>query len=97
MLINIKENGEKNYAERMTNQMKFEIRRQMQKGVLHFIKDMVDLQREGDIWQLTADEQYADFLFGCFMDNGFDPSDELKSGFYYDNGILNRKEVPIWE
>lgn len=97
MLINIKESGEKNYAERMTNQMKFEVRRKMQKGVLHFIKDMIDLQKEREIEHLASDEQYTDFLFGCFMDNGFEPSNEMKDSFYYDNGMLNKREVPIWE
>ena len=52
--------------------------------------------KEKDTGQLLTDEQYADFLFGCFMDEGFEPSDELKNSFYYDNGILNCREVPIW-
>lgn len=96
MLVNINESGEKIYAKKMTNQTSFKVRMRMQKGVLCFLKDMVMLQKEKDTGQLLTDEQYADFLFGCFMDEGFEPSDELKNSFYYDNGILNCREVPIW-
>lgn len=97
MLICINQDGKKIYAQKMTNQKKYDIRYDMQKGILNFLNDMLILQEEKNIEKLFADEQYADFLFGCFMDHGFEALPEMKESFYYDNGLLNHKEVAIWE
>lgn len=97
MLICIKEDGTKTYAKKMSNQENFDVRYVMQKGVFQFFRDIMAIQTKRTIDYLAADEQYADYLFGCFMNNGFLPSKEMKRSFFYDNGMLNHKEVPIWE
>lgn len=97
MLICMDSDGRGVYEEEMTNQKKFGIRKKMQSGVLQFIRDILFIQEWIPFEQLYTDTIFAEQLFGCFMNNGFIPSEEMKQSFFYDNGILNHNEVPIWE
>lgn len=97
MLICMDSEGRGVYEEEMTNQKKFGIRRKMQSGILQFIRDILFIQKWIPFEQLYPDTIFAEQLFGCFMNNGFVPSEEMKQSFFYDNGILNHNEVPIWE
>jgi len=96
MLLCIDSKGKGQYAEKMTNQKRFDIRRQMQEGIFDYIKDILNMQKNIDFDEICHDELFADRLFGVFMEQGFEPSQEMKDSFYYDNGLLHHKEAPIW-
>lgn len=97
MLVYMDSDGKGHYAELMSNQRNFEVRLQMEKGILAFIKDVIDIQEGINFEEMCQDTSFADYLFGSFMECGFEPSGKMKKSFFYDNGILNHKEAPIWE
>lgn len=86
--------GKALYDERKENQKNFEIREEMQRGILRFFEDFYPLFTQ---FGLQVDISFTKQLFGCFMDGGFVLTEEMKKSFCYDNAILNRKEVPIFE
>lgn len=97
MLIFMNSDANAEYAAPMSNQKAFGVRLEMQEGIFEFMREIVDIQEKIAFDDLCNDTGFAEDLFGCFMDGGFEPSDKMKKSFYYDNGILNNKEVPIWE
>ncbi len=97
MLEYIDENGSSVRAGNMSNQQCFNVRKDMQKGIVEFIQDMSELQQDLSTKKLCSDEKFADKLFGCLMEQGFQPSKIMKESFFYDNGIINHRESAIWE
>ncbi len=97
MLECIENDGSKRYAENKQNQINFEIRLEMLEGIKAFMKDAVQWCEKYGIRAQGEDIYFMDQLFGIFMNNGFNPTDDMKKSFYYDNGILDHSEVPIWE
>lgn len=97
MLINFDSNGKPCYAEDMENQKNFEVRNIMQEGIFEYFSEMINLQKKLGIAEYLTDELFADNLFGCFMNEGMSPTEEMKQSFYFDNRILNRKQSRIWE
>lgn len=95
MLEYIEVDGKKKYADKMSNQKFFDIRLKMEKGIKQFICEMVTIQKVLKIEE--KDEMWSDTLFGGFMNRGFTPSNEMKNSFYFDNRIINQREMPIWE
>lgn len=94
MVIEIDENGDAIYGEKQKNQENYEIRVEMQKGIIQFIKDFVSNTR--DI-PMELDIPFVRSLFDVFMNGGFIKSEGMKKSFFYDNAILNREQVPIFE
>lgn len=97
MLEYIEDDGRKRYAEKKKNQLDFDIRLDMLDGIQEFMKEIIFFCRKYSIEIAQEDIYFTDNMFGIFMNNGFIPTDRMKKGFYYDNGIVNRKEMPIWE
>ena len=95
MLEYVDSNGRERHAEKMLNQKNFSIRFEMTEGIKEFIGQMFSLQRALDIEQ--KDDMWSDHLFGCLMNGGFIPSENMKKSFYFDNNITGSREVPIWE
>lgn len=97
MLECIEDNGEKRYADSKQNQHHFEVRWELMEGIQCFMKEAGKFCGKYLI-DVGAEEQYfTDRMFEVFMNKGFDPTEKMKDGFYYDNGIASRREVPIWE
>lgn len=97
MLECIEDDGSKRYAEVKENQKNFDIRLEMLEGIKRFMKDAVNWCEKYRIEIGSDDNYFMDQIFGVFMSNGFEPTNSMKKGFYYDNGMADRKEVPIWE
>lgn len=97
MLECIEEDGKKRYASKRQNQTNFSIRLEMVEGIQEFMEDAVKFCEEYQVDIGEEDISFTDKMFGILMNKGFEPSDKMKSGFYYDNGIASHKEMPIWE
>ena len=69
----------------------------MQEGILEFFDEMVLFQKKLGLEMCLGDEVFADELFGVLMNTGFEPTEEMKKGFYFDNRILDDRESRIWE
>lgn len=97
MLECIEDDGSKRYAENKKNQVNFDVRLDMLMGIQEYMKDIMTFCKICDINITYEDIYFTDKLFGIFMDNGFNPTEKMKESFFYDNGIVSQKEVPIWE
>ncbi len=97
MLECIEDDGKKRYAEKKQNQFNFDIRYDMLKGIEDFLKEIILLCKEYCVDVALEDRYFTDNMLGIFLNNGFEPTDKMKKSFFYDNGILGNKEVPIWE
>jgi len=97
MLEYIKDNGEKQYAEKKQNQINFDTRLEMMEGIQEYLKEAVTFCERYNVDIGSEDIYFTDKMFGLLMNNGFEPTDKMKHSFYYDNGIASRKEMPIWE
>lgn len=97
MLECIEDNGSKRYAKKKRNQLNFEIRFDMLEGIQDFISETIFLCKEYCVAVTQEDIYFTDNMLGIFMNNGFEPTEKMKKSFFYDNGILGKKEVPIWE
>lgn len=97
MLEYIEDNGEKRYAQKKQNQIHFDIRLEMLEGIQKFMEEAVKFCEEYHIDIGAEDIYFVDQMFEVLMNKGFEPTDKMKKGFYYDNGIASRKEAPIWE
>lgn len=95
MLEYIESDGSKKYTEKMSNQKYFDVRLEMVEGIKKFICQMTLVQQGMELKE--KDYMWADKLFGYFMNQGFIPSDKMKCGFYFDNYVSNKREMPIWE
>lgn len=97
MLECVEDDGSKRYAEKKQNQLNFNIRFEMLKGIQDFLKEIIFLCKEYGVAVTSEDRYFTDNMLGVFMNSGFEPTEKMKDSFFYDNGILGNKEVPIWE
>lgn len=97
MLEYIDDAGEKKYSEKKQNQINFDVRFEMSEGIREYMKDIIDLCQKYQIDLESEDIFFTDKIFGVFLNNGFEATAKMKKSFFYDNGILGKKEVPIWE
>lgn len=95
MLEYIESDGDRKYTERMSNQKHFDVRLEMVKGINKFIYQMGIVQQELVLEE--KDDVWSDKMFGCFMNQGFVPSEKMKISFFFDNYAANKREMPIWE
>lgn len=97
MLECMEDDGSKRYAEKKQNQFHFNVRLDMLEGIQNFLREFIFLCKEYCVDVIPEDRYFTDNMLGVFLNNGFEPTDKMKSSFFYDNGILGNKEVPIWE
>lgn len=97
MLECIEDDGSRRYAENKQNQLNFDVRLDMLAGIQEFLEEMIEICDQYQIDIKEEDIYFVDKLFGLLMNNGFEPTVRMKNSFYYDNGILDHKEMPIWE
>lgn len=97
MLLRFDKQGNPLYAESMRNQQYFNVRYDMLEGIYEFIDEMFVLYQSFEVNELQTDVIFADKLFGCLMEEGFEPTERMKESFWFDSRIMNNKEVPIWE
>lgn len=83
-------------APQMTNQKNFSIREEMAEGIQHFMDQMREMQERLGI-EIVQDADWADLLFGHFMDGGFQPSERMTQAFFVDNQVMTKREMPVWE
>lgn len=93
----IEDDGSKRYARKMKNQEEFDIRLEMMEGIREFIKDMLEIQKNQMLAYHIRDTDFADRLFGTFMNQGFVESEEMRRSFWYDNLLAGNREMPVWE
>jgi hypothetical protein len=89
--------GKPVYGQPMSNQKYFDVRFRMNEGVKAFISDMIEVcnRNQMDPFEVR-DALFADDLLRCYAKEGFEPTNAMKEGFYYDNAVSNRLESPIW-
>lgn len=97
MVICIDDEGKPKYADKMSNQKYFDVRLKMMEGVFEFLREIIHIQKMTQGEDFLLDEMFAEKLFSCSMVDGFEPLESMKNSFFYDNGIVNHNEVPIWE
>lgn len=97
MVICIDENGKAVYGPDMSNQKYFDVRNEMQEGIYEFFREMTDLYRQLGLDVYQIDELFADELLRVFMKDGFIPTQGMKDGFFYDNGVMHHAESKIWD
>lgn len=83
------------YEEEKKNQKNFDIRYEMQEGILQFIHEAAKAEKLYNI--RISDEYFWNSIFEVFMDNGFIPSERIKKAFYRDDSLSSSKEYPVWE
>ena len=85
------------YAEKMSNQKHFDVRIAMNTGVEQFIEEMMSIANLicDNVYEFN-DTYFVGKLLGCYAKEGFEPTENMRNGFYYDNGVANRLESPIW-
>ena len=97
MLLYINENGEKIYDVTMENQKHFDVREEMFMGIVDFVKDMIRLKDEVGINQYINDALFVDEAFGRMLENGFVITERMKDGFYFNDTLQSRREIPLWK
>lgn len=97
MLLYINEDGKKIYDIIMQNQKHFDVREEMFLGIIEFAKDMIKLKNEIGMDQYMNDPIFVDEAFGRMLENGFVITEGMKEGFYFDDTMQNRVELPLWK
>lgn len=97
MLEYIDGDGRKKYAPKKQNQINFDVRFDMVEGIRDFMSEIENIFSKYQIKISSEDIYFVDRVFGEMMNNGFEATDRMKKSFYYDNGILSSREMPIWE
>lgn len=92
MLKRIKDNGEFEYAPKGQNQKFFEMRERINVGVKEFIGDVYN-----DLCGIPLDQLFVDAWYGELMEAGFGTTEEVKAGFFFDNALIQRRELKILE
>lgn len=85
------------YAPPMSNQVYFYVRQEMQEGIKDFFLHIYQVCSECEITADEGDWYWSDATLGVGMDHGYDVTEDMKRGFYFDNGAVNYREMPIWE
>ena len=93
MVASVKENGEFISARPMANQKYFSKKEKINSGVQHFIKEFAEASKNHDI---VPDALFVDGYYGCCFDGRISYSDDVKSGFYNDNAMMNRLESMLF-
>ena len=96
MLKYIRADNQMVRAPQMTNQKNFSIREDMAEGIRCFMDQMREMEEVLGI-ELSRDADWADMLFGYFMDGGFQPSERMARAFFFDDQVMTRREMAVWE
>lgn len=79
------------------SQEHFEERIEMNEGVKLFMKEFCEIMAGTDLNKINLNAGFADILFGEWVKNGNSLSPEIKDSFYWDNGMVQRRESKIFE
>jgi FMN phosphatase YigB (HAD superfamily) len=97
MIKKIDTNGNWICDEKKKSQELFEDRIEINNGVKGFIKDFIEIMKDIEIDSLKLRPEFADKLFGTWIENGSVLSQRIKDSFYWDNGMVQRRESIIFE
>ena len=95
MMEYIDDDGEIRYRPDGKNQENFSVREDMLQGIIEYFCDIEKIKR-GVRFYFDYPTEWADNAFGILMNGAFEPTERMREGFYYDNGIAGRSEFPIW-
>jgi predicted HAD superfamily hydrolase len=79
------------------SQDKFQDRIEMNEGVKEFIKDYLNLISEIDLGTFKVKTEFADILYGVLINYRGELSQDIIDSFYWDNGMVQRRESKIFE
>lgn len=95
MLQRVDRDGSLIYDKNKKNQEFFHCRVNINKGVRQYIRDFMKLLPEGVC--PVPDPRWADTLFGLWLEGGMELSQEIRDSFYWDNGLVQRRESKIFD
>lgn len=93
MLLRIDTNGKFVYSSDGNNQKYFINRKEINQGVKSFIKDATKSLTGKE----KVDTRFIDDLYGELLNNNFILSERLKEIFYFDNALIQRRELKIMD
>lgn len=93
MLLKTKNGEEMIRSKKGRNQEFFNERFKINEGVKDFIKDYLTIY--GD--NIKLDTAFIDFMYGEMVNDNFALSDSLKNQFFFDNALIQRREMKIYE
>lgn len=97
MIRKIDDNGSYVCDDNGENQNHFAEKIIINEGIKEFIDDFSEVNDLFNIDQIIMNPLFSDELFGVFMDNNCDLSEQLKNSFFSDNGLFQKREFKIFE
>ena len=94
MIKAVDENGNFICNKNGMNQILFDARERMNEGVCRFMKEYMYLM-DGNMGSLN--EKFVDTFFGQLAEEHMELSKDLQKAFYFDNSIVRRREMEIFE
>lgn len=79
--------------EKKQNQVHFQDKVEINKGIQDFIRDYMELFGDYDI---DVNIEFADWFYGYCMSGAWEISDHVKQSFYNDNAMMNRLESMLF-
>lgn len=80
-------------ADKKKNQECFQDKKEINRGVKQFICDYIELFKE---FRMNLNIEFADCYYGHCLSGAVEINDAVKSGFYNDNGMMNRIESMLF-
>ncbi len=93
MIKEIDDKGKFICAEKKQNQIYFEYKEEINRGIKEFIKDYINLFGQ---LQISLDIEFVDKYYEQCMSGVFGFTEEVKSSFYNDNAMMNRIESMLF-
>lgn len=97
MIRKIDSNGKWVTDSNKQSQDHFQDRINMNDGVKSFMKDFAEIMTNIDLNSIKVKSNFVDILFGTWLENRSELSQKLKDSFYWDNGMVQRRESKIFE
>ncbi|MFQ8877490.1 MAG: hypothetical protein ACLR7N_02655 [Roseburia hominis] len=94
MIKAVDENGNFICCKNGMNQILFDVRERMNEGVCRFMKEYIYLMGGT---RGSLNEKFADTFFGQLAEGHMELSKDLQKVFYFDNSIVRRREMGIFE
>jgi predicted HAD superfamily hydrolase len=97
MIKKIDTEGNCIYEPNRNSQSNFQDRLEMNEGVKAFIKDYSEILSGVDWRSIKLNTVFADKIYGILIENKGELSQKIKDSFYWDNGVVQRRESKIFE
>lgn len=97
MIKKIDKNNKLVCDEKKGNQIYFDDKIKINEGIKEYINDFIKVSQINDIESFKMDVMFVDALFGMFLENNCSFGKEIQRSFFWDNGIVQRRESKIFD